>query len=192
MTAALIQKLLASLVVLTALYSTFIFAVHYDLTRKLSRSLFHLLPGIIFFGFGIAVSILFTSPDFFFKRILPLKSGFAKGIVGGVVLPYIGTSIRTMSIISSLTSLVDKMWFYWLNWRIYYLIRLVSVVLITIIPVNVLFKLIFVNDKATLTQSTNKLNVIGAWTGSILGVLLVLLTILAIPKLFSKNNEERA
>lgn len=192
MTAALMQKILASLVILTALYSAFIFAVHYDLTRKLSRSLFHLIPGIIFFGFGIAVSILFNSPGFFFKRILPIKSGFAKGIVGKLILPYIGTSIRTMSIIASLTSLIDKMWFYWLNWRIYYIVRLICIVLITIIPVNVLFKLIFANDQATLTNSTTKLNVIGAWTGSILGVLLVLLSILAIPQLFSKNNEERS
>lgn len=190
MTAALMQKLLASLVILTALYSTFIFAVHFDLTRRLSRSFFHLLPGIIFFTFGIAVSILFKSPVFFFKRILPLKSGFAKGIVGGVILPYIGTSIQTMSIIASLTSLIDKMWFYWLHWRIYYLARLVSVVLITIIPVNVLFQLIFVSDQVELVKATTKLNAIGAWAGSILGIVLTLLTILATPQLFSKNNKE--
>jgi hypothetical protein len=192
MTAALVQKILAAFVILTATYSACIFAVHYDLTRKLSKSLFHLLPGIIFFGFGIAISIVFGSPTFFFKRIFPIKSGFAKGMVGGYILPYISASIRTMTIIASLTSLIDKMWYYWLNWRIYYIVRLISVVLITIIPVNVLFKLIFANDQATLTNATTKLNVVGAWTGSILGVLLTLLTILAIPKLFSKQNKEQA
>ena len=113
-------------------------------------------------------------------------------MVGGYILPYISASIRTMTIIASLTSLIDKMWYYWLNWRIYYIVRLISVVLITIIPVNVLFKLIFANDQATLTNATTKLNVVGAWTGSILGVLLTLLTILAIPKLFSKQNKEQA
>lgn len=189
MTAALFQKILASLVLLTALYSAFIFAVHYDLTRKISKSLFHLLPGIIFFGFGIAISILFNSPTFFFKRILPIKSGFAKGIVGGIILPYIGTSIRTMTIIASLISLIDKMWYSWLSWRIPYIFRLIFVVLITIIPVNVLFKLIFNNNQSVLVKATSKLNVIGAWTGSLLGVLLALLTILAIPKLFAKKQQ---
>ena len=190
MTAVLIQKLLAAFVVLTSLYLTFIFVIHYDLTRKLSRSLFHLLPGVIFLGFGIAMSILFNMPDLIFKKILPIKSGFAKGILGSIVLPYIGASIRTMSIIASLSSWIDKMWFYWLNWRIYYLIRLTSVIFITIIPGNVLFKIIFVTDKAALTKATAKLNIIGAWAGSILGVLLALITILAIPKLFAKRENQ--
>ena len=190
MTAVLIQKLLAAFVVLTSLYLTFIFVIHYDLTRKLSRSLFHLLPGIIFFGFGIAMSILFNSPDLIFKKILPIKSGFAKGILGNTVLPYIGASIRTMSIIASLSSWIDKMWFYWLSWRIYYLIRLASVIFITIIPGNVLFKIIFVTNQAALTKATAKLNIIGAWAGSILGVLLALITILAIPKFFAKRENQ--
>ena len=190
MTAVLIQKLLAAFVVLTSLYLTFIFVIHYDLTRKLSRSLFHLLPGIIFLGFGIAMSILFNTPDLIFKKILPIKSGFAKGILGGTILPYIGASIRTMSVIASLSSWIDKMWFYWLNWRIYYLIRLVSVIFITIIPGNVLFKIIFVTDQAAIAKATTKLNIIGAWSGSILGVLLALITILAIPKLFEKRENQ--
>jgi hypothetical protein len=190
MTAALLQKLLAAFVVLTSLYLTFIFVIHYDLTRKLSRSLFHLLPGIIFFGFGIAMSILFSTPDLIFKRILPIKSGFAKGVLGSTILPYIGASIRTMSIIASLSSWIDKMWFYWLNWRIYYLIRLASVIFITIIPGNVLFKIIFVTNQAALVKATEKLNTIGAWAGSVLGVLLALITILAIPKLFAKQENQ--
>ena len=189
MTAALMQKILASFVVLTVFYTAFIFAMQHDLTRKLSRSLFHLLPGIIIFSLGVSISLLFANPAFFFKNILPIKSGFAKGIVGGFVLPYIGASIRTMSIIASLVSMIDKMWFYWRNSRIYYIIRLLSIIIITIIPVNVLFKLIFINDQNVLTQATRKLNVIGAWSGSILGVVLVLLTILAIPQLFAKEKE---
>ncbi len=188
MTAALMQKLLASIVVLTSLYLTFIFMVYTDLTRKISRSLFHLLPGIIFFGFGLAISILFQNPDLILKKILPIKSGFAKGILGGTVFPYIGTSVRTMSIIGSLSSLIDKMWFYWLNWRIYYLIRLVAIIFMGIIAGNVIFKIIFVTNQATLVKATTKLNTIGAWTGSLLGAVLVLLTILAIPKLFSKQD----
>ena len=190
MTAVLLQKLLVGFVVLTTLYLTFIFVIHYDLTRTLSRSLFHLLPGIIFFGFGIAMSILFKSPELIFKKILPIKSGFAKGVLGGTILPYIGTSIRTMSIIASLSSLIDKMWFYWLNWRIYYLIRLASVIVVSIIPGNVLFKIIFVTDQTAIAKATTKLNTIGAWSGSVLGVLLVLITILAIPKIFGGKEKK--
>ncbi len=188
MTAALLQKILSSLVILTTVYLTFIVAVYYDLTRPIGKSLFQLLPGIIFFAFGLAISILFKSPDVLFKSILPIKSGFARSMLGGIVLPYIGTAIRTMSIIASLTSLIDKMWFYWLGWRIFYIVRLLSVILMTIIAGNVIFKIIFVADQSQLAKATAKLNVIGAWAGTILGICLVLITILAIPKIFAKKE----
>ncbi len=188
MTAVLLQKILASLVILTSIYLTFIFVVHYDLTRKLSPSLFQILPGIIFFSFGIAMSILFNHPDLIFKKILPIKSGFAKSILGGTILPLVGTSIRTLSIIASLSSLIDKMWFYWLRWRLYFLIRLSAIIVMAIIAGNTLFKVIFVNDQAAIARGVVKLNKIGAWSGSVLGVILALLTIMAIPQIFARKD----
>lgn len=188
MTAALMQKILASLVILTSMYLTFIFVVHYDLTRKISPSLFHLIPGIIFFGFGIAISTLLNNPALVFKKILPIKSGFAKALLGETVLPLIGASVRTMSIIASLSSLIDKMWFYWQRKRIFFIIRLSILIALGIVAGNTLFKVIFVNDPAAITKSIAKLKLIGAWSGSVLGVILALVTILAIPKIFAKKE----
>ncbi len=189
MTAVLLQKILASLVILTSAYLTFIFAVHYDLTRRLSSSIFQLLPGIIFFGFGLAISILFNHPDLIFKQILPIKSGFAKSIIGSTILPLIGTSIRTLSIIASLSALIDKMWFYWLKRRLYFIIRISAIIVMAIIAGNTLFKVIFVNDQASIARGVIKLNKIGAWSGSALGIILSLLTILAIPQIFAKKKD---
>lgn len=189
MTAALVQKVLASIVVLTSLYLTFIFVVHYDLTRRINTSLFQLLPGIIFFSFGIAMSILFKSPDIIFKQILPVKSGFVKSALGATIFPLIGVSIRTMSIVASFSSLIDKMWFYWLKRRLYFLIRLICVICMTIIAGNTLFKIIFVsNDQAAITKAVSKLNAIGAWTSVIFGIILSLITIMALPHIFGKKD----
>lgn len=187
MTLTLIQKLLASLVVLTSLYATFVFVVYYDLVRPIKKSLFNLLPGLIIFGFGIAISIAIGNPDLIFKKLLPLKSGFAKGILGASVLPLVGASIRTLSIIGSLSSLIDKMWFYWRGKRLFFIIRMISVVYLIIIAGNVLFKVIF-TDQPTLIKSISKLNKIGAWSASLLGTILLLVTIMALPHIFDKKK----
>lgn len=189
MTLTLIQKLLAATVVLTSFYATFIFVLYYDLIRPISRSIFNLLPGLIIFGFGLAISMLFNSPDLIFKKMLPLKSGFAKGILGASVLPLLGASIRTLGIIASLSSIIDKLWFYWRNKRLFFLIRMVSVICLIIIAGNTLFKIIF-TDQKTVMKGINKLNTIGTWSGSILGAIAILVTLLAIPHIFSRKKEQ--
>lgn len=188
MTAALLQKILSSLVVLTTVFFSFIVAAFYDLTRPIGRSLFQLIPGILFFGFGVAISILFKNPDLLFKNVLTIKSGFARGMLSGIIFPYIAATVRTMSIIAGFTSLIDKMWFYWLNWRMYYILRLFSIICLVIIAGNVIFKVIFETNQSKLIKAASKLNVIGAWSASGLGVILLLLTILALPKIFAKKS----
>ncbi len=188
MTLTLIQKLLTAVVVLTSFYATFIFAVYYDLMRKISKSLFNLLPGLIIFGFGIAAALVFDQPDLIFKQIFPLKSGFARGILGATVFPLIGASIRTLSIIASSTLLIDKMWFYWRSKRLFFIIRMIGVVCMAIIAGNTLFKIIF-TDQPTVIKGTTKLNIIGAWAGSILGTLLFLITIMALPHIFGRKKD---
>ena len=189
MSAALLQKLLASLVILTSIYLSFIFVVHYDLTRKINNSIFQLLPGIIFFAFGIAIGVVFKSPALIFKQVLPIKSGFVKGALSAIIFPLIGVSIQTMSVIASTSSLIDKMWFFWLKKRLFFIVRLVPLISMGIIGGNTLFKLIFATtDQAAIAKSVIKLNTIGLWTGIILGTILLLLTIMAIPHLFTRRD----
>ena len=189
MTLTLIQKLMAAVVVLTTFYATFIFAVYYDLIRKISKSLFNILPALIIFGFGLAISIALNNPDLIFKKIFPLKSGFAKGILGASVIPFIAASIRVMSIIASLSQLIDKMWFYWRKKRLFFLVRMTCVIVLSIIAGNSLFKIIF-TDQQTIIKATKKLNTIGASAGTIMGTLLVLVTIMAIPHIFQSPKNE--
>lgn len=191
MTLTLIQKLLGAVVVLTSFYATFIFIIYYDLIRPISRSLFNILPGLIIFGFGIAVSFIFSAPDLVFKKIFPLKSGFARGILGASVFPLLEASIRTSTIIGSLSSLIDKTWFYWRQKRLIFLIRMLSVICLTVIAGNTLFKVIF-TDQSTIIKGISKLNKIGAWSGSILGSLLLLITIMALPHIVGtkKRNDQ--
>jgi len=189
MTLSLMQKILLSNVILTSFFLTLIFVVYYDLMRKINNSLFQLLPGIILFGFGIAVSILFSSPAIIFKQILPIKSGFAKGILGTTIFPLVSASTRTLSIIGSLSSLIDKVWFYWRQRRLFFIIRMLGVVSMIIITGNTLFKIIL-TDQSTIAKGVSKLNKIGAWSGSILGIFLFLITIMALPHIFGKKREE--
>lgn len=189
MTLALMQKLLMSIVVLTTVYTTFIFIAYHDLVRPISRSLFHLLPGLIIFGLGIAMSTLFNHPDLIFQKILPLKSGFAKSILGTTVLPLIAESIRILSVIASFSVLIDKMWFYWQQRRLFFLIRMTSVICMIVLAGNTLFKIIF-TDQATVAKGIKKLHKIGNWSFSILGAILLLVTIMAIPHIFSRKKEE--
>ena len=189
MTLSLTQKLLAAMIMLTIIYSTIIFLTYYDMMRKLSKSLAHLLPGIILFCFGIAANILFKNPDLIFDQLLPIKSGFAKGIIGTTIFPFVGASIRTLTVIGGLSLLIDKMWFYWRLKRMFFIIRMISVVAMIVIMGNTLFKFIFADQKA-IPKATIKLNIISASAGSLLGILLLLTTILAIPHIFAKNQSK--
>jgi hypothetical protein len=157
--------------------------------RNINSSLFQLLPGIIIFGFGIAISIIFSTPDLVFKQILPIKSGFAKGILGTVIFPLVSASTRTLSIIGSLSSLIDKMWFYWRQRRLFFIIRMLSVVCMIIIAGNTIFRII-INNPAVIAKGVTRLNKIGAWSGTGLGILLLLITIMALPHIFGKKREE--
>lgn len=186
MTFTLAQKILAATAILSTVYSTIIFVVYYDLMRPLSKSIAQLLPGLIIFCFGIAASILFNYPNLVFKQFFPVKSGFAKGVIGTVVFPLVGSSIRTITIIGGISALIDKMWFYWRGKRIYFFVRMMSVVSMAIIVGNTLFKFIF-TDQKKLVKAISKLNKVGAWAASLLGALLVLVTIMAIPKLFART-----
>ncbi len=115
MTLALIQKLLTAIVILTATYTSFIFFTYHDLIRPIGRSIFNLLPGLLVISSGIALSMVLNNPQLLFQSVFPLKSCFAKGILGTTVLPLVGASIRTLSIIGGLSLVIDKIWFYWRN-----------------------------------------------------------------------------
>ena len=175
--------------VLTSFFLTFIFVVYYDLMRKLNNSLFQLLPGLIIFGFGLSVSIIFGNPALVFKQLFPIKSGFAKTLLGSTVFPLISASARTLGIIGSLSSLIDKMWFYWRQKRLLFIVRMFSIVCMVIIAGNALFKIIF-TDPNTVVKGIAKVNTIGAWTGTVLGTLLFLVTIMALPHIFGKKRDE--
>ncbi len=189
MTLALMQKLLMSIVILTTIYTSFIFIAYHDLVRSISKSLFNLLPGIIIFGLGIALSTLFNRPDLIFQKILPLKSGFAKGMLGATVLPITAVSIRILSILGSFSALIDKMWFYWRGRRLFFLIRMIPVIGMIIVAGNTLFKIIF-TDQSTVTKGIAKLQKISTWSLTSLSVILLLVTVMAIPHIFSKKKEE--
>jgi hypothetical protein len=188
MTLALMQKLLMSIVVLTTIYTSLIFIAYHDLVRPISKSLFNLLPGIIIFGLGIALSTLFNRPDLIFQKILPLKSGFAKGMLGTTVLPIVAVSIRILTILGSFSALIDKMWFYWRGRRLFFLIRMISILCMIVVAGNTLFKIIF-TDQSRVVKGIAKLQKIGMWSTSILGALLLLVTIMAIPHIFSRKKE---
>lgn len=188
MTFSLIQKILLSNVVLTSFFLTLIFAIYYDLMRPINSSLFQLLPGIIIFGFGLAVSILFLNPALIFERILPIKSGFARGILSATIFPLVSASTRTLSIIGSLSLLIDKMWFYWRQKRLFFIIRMLGVISMIIVASNTIFKIIL-TDQSTIAKSVSMFNTIGAFSGTILGIILLLLTILALPYIFGKKRE---
>ncbi len=189
MTLALMQKLLMAIVVLTTIYTTFIFIAYHDLVRPIGKSLFNLLPGLIIFGLGIAMSTVFNRPDLIFQKILPLKSGFAKGLLGTTVLPLVAISIRILSIIASFSTLIDKMWFYWQSRRLFFIIRMISVICMVVIAGNTLFKIIF-TDQSTVTKGIAKLHTIGNWFTSVLGAILLLVTVMALPHIFSRKKEE--
>lgn len=190
MTLSLIQKILLYNIVLTTFFLTLIFVVYYNLMRKLNNSLFQLLPGIIIFGFGVAISIIFGKPALVFKQILPIKSGFAKGILSTTIFPLVSASTRTLSIIGSLAVLIDKMWFYWRQKRIFFIIRMLSIVSMIIVAGNTLFRIV-INEKSVTAKGVARLNTIGAWAGTGLGILLFLITILALPYIFGKKRKEQ-
>lgn len=186
MTLTLAQKILAATSILTTVYSMLIFVVYYDLMRPISKSIAQLLPGLIIFSFGIAASIFFNYPALVFNHIFPVKSGFAKGIIGAVVFPLVGSSIRTITIIGGISAMIDKMWYYWRSRRLFFFIRMLSVISMGIIVGNTMFKFIF-TDQKQIVKAIKKINQIGAWAGSGLGAILVLVTIMAIPHLFAKR-----
>ncbi len=189
MSLALIQKLIASMVILSSFFLTLIFVVYYDLMRKLNNSLLQLLPGILIFGFGIAISIILGKPALIFQKIFPIKSGFAKTILGTTVFPLVSSATRTLSIIGSLSSLIDKMWFYWRQKRLYFIVRMLGVICMLIVAGNTMFKIIF-TDSATIIKSVARVNKVGAWAGSVLGTILFLVTLMALPYIFGKKRDE--
>ncbi|SRR5579872_764164 len=182
----LVQKLLMSTIALTLFYSTFITALHYDLTRRITNSFWQVIPGILIFVMGIVFSQILTNPDYVFDNIFSIKSGFARGALGPT-LPLIAASVRVMSIVACLTALIDKMWFFWRKERLLYIVRLLVSIFMSIIAGNTLFVMIF-NTPKTLTETISRLNTISAGTASVLGVIFILLTILAIPHLFDKKQ----
>jgi hypothetical protein len=120
---------------------------------------------------------------------MPLKSGFARGILGSTVFPLIGASIQTLSIIGSLSLLIDKMWIYWRPKRIFFLARMTCIICMIIIAGNTLFKVIF-TDQQEIIKNTKKLFKIGIWAGTGLGLILLLVTIMALPHIFGSKKEE--
>ena len=189
MTLTLTQKLMSAIIILTIIYSTLIFLVYYDMMRKLNKSVVQLLPGIIVFCFGIAANSFFKNPDFIFDQLLPIKSGFARGIIGLTIFPFVGASLRTLTVIGGLSLLIDKMWFYWQAQRISFVIRMTSVVAMAIIMGNTLFKFVF-SEQKEIPLATKNLNIISASAGSFLGALLLLVTIMAIPHIFAKDESD--
>ena len=189
MTLTLIQKLLISVVTLTSFFLIFIGLLHYDLTRKINKSIFQLVPGIIMFVLGIVLSNLLLNPQTIFKTIMPLKSGFAKGVLGSTVFPLIASTVRTMSIIACLTSFIDKFWYYWRSHRLIFIFRLIISISLTIIAGNTLFSIIFFNQKQLCAQIL-LINRIGFWASVTLGVILLLILILSAPSFFRKRKQE--
>lgn len=188
MTLVMIQKLIASMVIQTTFFLILIFIAYHDLMRRISNSIWQLLPGIGLFALGVGVSISLKQPDFIFAHLFPIKSGFARAIIGSSILPVISAATRTMTIIGSLTLLIDKMWYYWRLKRIPFLIRMQGVVFMIIVAGNTTFRVIF-HDPAKLIKGVQKINMVGAWAATILGTILLLTTIMAIPYIFGKKRE---
>jgi hypothetical protein len=189
MTLTLIQKLLMSIATLTSFYLLYTIALYRDLTRKISKSIFQFIPGILMFALGIAISRILGNPTLLFQTILPLKSGFAKGVLSTTVFPFIATSVRTLSIIAGLTALIDKCWFFWRSSRINYLFRLISVISMTIIAGNTVFKMIFADQK-NLIEATQQLVVMSYGIGAFLGCIFIIVAILAMPHIFEKQTPQ--
>lgn len=185
----LVQKLLISTIVLTAFYFALITALHYDLTRKITNSIFQLIPGILMFIVGMVASWLITDPAYVFSKLMPIKSGFAKGAIGPTI-PLIASSIQAMSIIACFTALIDKMWFYWRKQRLLYIIRLLVSIFMGIIAGNTLFSMVFIPPQK-LTGAITRLNKVSATAGTVLGLIFILVTIMAIPHLFDKKETSK-
>ena len=185
----LVQKLLISTIALTAFYFAFITALHYDLTRKITNSLWQIIPGILIFVMGIFISQMLTDPDYVFKYLFTIKSGFAKGALGPN-LPLIVASVRAMSIIACFTALIDKMWFFWRKGRLLYIVRLFVTIFMSIIAGNTLFVIVFGSVKET-AKAVIRLNTVSAGAGSILGLIFLLVTILAIPLIFDTKQTSK-
>lgn len=185
----LVQKLLVSTISLTAFYFAFIIALHYDLTRKITNSLLQLIPGILIFMMGIFISQMLTDPTYVFSTLFPIKSGFAKGTLGPT-LPLIVASVRAMSIIACFTALIDKMWFFWRKERLSYIVRLLVTIFMTIIAGNTLFTMIFTPPNK-LDGAINRLNAVSAAAGTLLGLIFLILTILAIPHIFDTKKSSK-
>lgn len=188
MTLTLIQKLLISIATLTAFYLIFIKMLYHDLTRPIGRSIFQIIPSFAILAFGFAISYVLSNPSLIFSTILPLKSGFAKGVLSTTVLPLIAASVRVMSIIACLTALIDKFWFYWRNYRIIYVARLASAIGMTVIAGNTLLKIIFADQKALLANITY-LNKVTWWLSVSLGTLLAIIVLLAFPKIMKRSEQ---
>jgi len=62
-----------------------------------------------------------------------------------------------------------------------------SVIYMIVIAGNTLFKVIF-TDQTTVLKGAAKLNTIANWTASVLGTALLLITILALPHIFSRKK----
>ncbi len=182
----IMQKLLVSTIFLTSFYIVLIAALHYDLTRKINKSLWQLLPGIGILVGGMLMNYILVDPSYVFKNLIQIKSAFARGAIGPMLL-LITASIETMSIIACLTTLIDKMWYFWRNERLMYMARLLATVSISIIAGNTLFKMIFGNQKE-VAKGTLRLNNLSGAAGTILSIVLLLITIMAIPHLFDKRK----
>lgn len=182
----LVQKLLISVIALTGFYFAFITALHYDLTRRITNSLWQIIPGILIFIMGIVISQVLTDPDYVFKNLFTIKSGFAKGALSPT-LPLVVASVRAMSIIACFTALIDKMWFFWRKGRLLYIVRLFVTIFMSIIAGNTFFVMIFGGPK-DITKAISRLNTISAGASAVLGLIFLLVTILAIPHIFDKKE----
>lgn len=189
MTLTLIQKLLISVVSLTTFYLAFIRLLQYDLTRPISRSIFQVIPGFFMLGLGVAISYVMANPSLIFNTVLPLKSGFAKGVLSTTVFPLIAASVRAMSIIACITAFIDKFWFYWRNTRLLYLFRLASLIGMTIIAGNTLFKIIFASQPE-LKEGICQLDIVSWWLAASLGTVLFIVIIMATPQIFTKKSDQ--
>lgn len=190
MVLTLTQKLLLSNVILTSFFLTFIFVVYYDLMRSLSNAVLQLLPGILIFCFGMVASSIFSTPALIFKYLLPIKSGYARGVLAASIFPLVSAATRALSIIGGCSSFIDKMWFYWRQRRLFFPIRMLGVFSMLLIAGNTLFKIIL-TDQATIAKGAKNLYKIGTWLGTILGIVLFLITLLSLPRLFRRQEEDK-
>lgn len=188
MTAVLFQKILASVVILTTFFALYINALHFDLTRKINKSLLQLIPGILMFTFGVIIARILNDPSYIFKTVLPIKSGFTKSFLGAAIFPLIAASVRLMSIIACLTALIDKCWYFWRTNRINYFFRLLSTICMSIVAGNTMYKIIF-TDQTERLYTAKKFVTLSYWVGLGLGSICILVVILAVPNLLHRKKE---